>query len=172
MRFLVIILLLTISYPTFSFQNTDSLAYQLQRNKINSMLDARLSKFGQFTESLNQKTGIFGFKTKKDMQKSMDILKQIIETDNSILKETKTLLDFKTYQQEKVASASKESESRNIGYMRTINKLQTQNEVLTNDLQELKHGKKFYQLVSFALALAIISFALFVFRKISSKKTV
>ncbi|HEX7365456.1 MAG TPA: hypothetical protein VF273_00085 [Pelobium sp.] len=169
MRLLVITLFTILSLKAFSFQNSDSLAYQLQRNKINNMLDDRVKKFGQFTESLNSKTGIFGLKTKKDMQKSMDILSQIIETDNSILKETKTLLDFKTYQQEKVVSQSQESEHRNIAYMRTINKLQTQNESLTKDTQELKHSKKFYQLVSFALALAIISFALFVFRKISTK---
>ncbi len=169
MKLLVITLLTIFTLPAFCFQNADSLAYQLQRNKINGMLDSRVAKFGQFTESLNKKTGIFGFKTKKDMQKSMDILKQIIETDNAILKETKSLLDFKTYQQEKVASESKESEGRNMGYMRTINKLQTQNDTLSKDSQELKKSKKFYQLVSFALALAIISFALFVFRKISSK---
>lgn len=169
MKVFVIILLSIITLPAFCFQDSDSLAYQLQRNKINAMLDARVTKFGQFTESLNQKTGIFGFKTKKDMQKSMDILTQIIQTDNSILKETKTLLDFKTYQQEKVVSQSKESESRNLGYMHTINKLQTENEALKANLQDYKQSKKFYQLVSFALALAIISFALFVFRKISSK---
>lgn len=169
MKLFTIILLSTFALPAFCYQNPDSLAYQLQRNKINEMLDARASKFGQFTESLNQKTGIFGLKTKRDMQKSMDILKQIIETDNSILKETKTLLDFKTYQQEQVAFQSKESESRNLSYMRTINKLQAENETITKNLQEYKHSKKFYQLVSFALALAIISFALFVFRKISSK---
>nr|WP_294894036.1 hypothetical protein [uncultured Pedobacter sp.] len=170
MKVFVVILLTIFTLPAFCFQNSDSLAYQLQRNKINSMLNARVAKFGQFTESLSQKTGIFGFKTKKDMQKSMDILTQIIETDNSILKETKTLVDFKTYQQDKVVSESKESEVRNVAYMRTINKLQTQNETLNKDLQEVRHGKKFYQLVSFALALAIISFALFVFRKISSKQ--
>ena len=168
-RSLLITFITIFSLPAFCFQNPDSLAYQLQRTKINSMLDARLSKFGQFTESLDKKTGIFGFKTKKDMQKSMDILKEIIQTDNSILKETKTLLDFKTYQQDKVASESKESESRNIAYMRTINKLETENENVDKELAEIKNSKKFYQLVSFALALAIISFALFVFRKISAK---
>ena len=99
----------------------------------------------------------------------MDILKEIIETDNSILRETKTLLDFKTYQQEKVVSESKESESRNLGYMRTINKLQTENESLKAEIQNFKHSQKFYQLVAFALGLAIISFALFVYRKISAK---
>ncbi len=169
MKLLAITFITLFSLPAFCFQNSDSLAYQLQRNKINGMLDARLSKFGQFTQSLDKKTGIFGFKTKKDMQKSMDILKDIIETDNSILRETKILLDFKTYQQDKVASESKESEGRNIGYMRTINKLQTENEKIVKDLKEVKNSKKFYQLVTFALALAIISFALFVFRKLSSK---
>lgn len=169
MRLLLIAFITVLSLPAFCFQDSDSLAYQLQRNKINNMLDARLAKFGQFTESLDKKTGIFGFKTKKDMQKSMDILKDIIQTDNSILKETKTLLDFKTYQQDKVVSESKESESRNIAYMRTINKLQTENEKTDKELAEIKNSKKFYQLVSFALALAIISFALFVFRKLSAK---
>ncbi len=169
MKKLLFILLSLFSYQAFSFQNADSLAYELQRNKINSMLNARAAKFGQFTESLNQKTGIFGLKTKKDMQKSIDILTAIFETDNSILKETKTLLDFKTYQQETVEYKSKESETRNMAYMRTINKLQSENELIKADLKEHQKSKKFYQLVSFALALAIISFAVFAFRKISLK---
>lgn len=164
-----ILLLCLLSIKTYSFQNSDSLAYQLQRTKINNMLDARAAKFGEFSESLTKKTGIFGLKTKKDMQKSMNILSDIIRTDNDILKETKTLLDFKTYQQETVEYKSKESESRNLAYMRTINKLQSENESLKADLSEHKKSKKFYQLVSFALGLAIISFAVFAFRKISLK---
>ncbi|MFC5282119.1 hypothetical protein [Pedobacter alpinus] len=169
MKNLLLILLTLFSYKAFSFQNADSLAYELQRNKINSMLDAKAAKYGQFSESLNQKTGIFGLKTKKDMQKSMDILQAIIETDNAILKETKTLLDFKTYQQETISYKSKESESRNLAYMSTINKLQTENELVKAELKEQQKSKKFYQLVTFALALAIISFAVFAFRKISLK---
>ncbi len=34
--------------------NTDSLAYQLQRAKINGMLDQRREKFGQYDESLSK----------------------------------------------------------------------------------------------------------------------
>ncbi|RKD13867.1 hypothetical protein BCY91_09945 [Pelobium manganitolerans] len=169
MKSFAFLILILASLSAGAAQNPDSLAYELQRNKINTMLNSRVAKYGQFTESLNSRTGIFGLKTKKDMQKSMDILKEIIETDNSILRETKTLLDFKTYQQEKVVSESKESESRNLGYMRTINKLQTENESLKAEIQNFKHSKKFYQLVAFALGLAIISFALFVYRKISAK---
>lgn len=167
---LVLVLILSIIYlPVFAYQDADSLAYQLQRNKINEMLNARTEKFGQYDQSLIQKTGIFGLKTKRDMQNSINILTDIIKTDNDILRETKTLLDFKNYQQERVEFKSKESETRSLSYMYTINKLQTENEKKNTQLSEYKKDKKFYQIISYTLGLAIISFALFAFRKISSK---
>ncbi|TKB97742.1 hypothetical protein [Pedobacter cryophilus] len=169
MKLALFLILSIISVPVFAYQDADSLAYQLQRNKINEMLNARTQKFGQYDQSLVQKTGIFGLKTKRDMQNSINILTEIIETDNAILKETKTLLDFKNYQQERVESKSKESETRSLSYMYTINKLQTENEKKNAQLSEYKKDKKFYQIISYALGLAIISFALFAFRKISLK---
>ena len=167
---LALFLILSIIYiPVFAFQDADSLAYQLQRNKINEMLNARTDKFGQYDQSLVQKTGIFGLKTKRDMQNSINILTEIIQTDNAILKETKTLLDYKNYQQERVETKSKESETRSLSYMYTINKLQSENEKKNAQLIDYKKDKKFYQIISYALGLAIISFALFAFRKISLK---
>jgi uncharacterized membrane protein YkgB len=169
MKLALFLILFIISVPVFAYQDADSLAYQLQRNKINEMLNARTQKFGQYDQSLIQKTGIFGLKTKRDMQNSINILTEIIQTDNAILKETKTLLDYKNYQQERVESKSKESETRSLSYMYTINKLQTENEKKNAQLSEYKKDKKFYQIISYALGLAIISFALFAFRKISLK---
>ncbi len=169
MKFILSVLFTCSITSIFAFQNADSLAYQLQRNKINAMLNSRSGKFGQYDVSLSSRTGIFGLKTKRDMQKSIDILTEIIQTDNAILKETKTLLDYKTFQQEKVESRSQESETRTLAYMHTINKLQNENERVRTEIADIKKGKKFYQLFSFALALAIISFGLFVFRKISLK---
>ena len=169
MKYILSFILLLSSVFVFAYQNTDSLTYTLQRNKINQMLDARHRKFGDFDESLSKKTGVFGWKTKKDMQRSMDILTAIIKTDNDILKETKTLLDFKTYQQEQITNKSQESEDKSLAYMRTINKLQTQTESLNTQLVDVKKSQKFFQLVAFALGLAIAAILLFVFRKISSK---
>lgn len=169
MKYLLSILFIVISHFSFGFQNADTLAYNLQRNKINQMLDARSQKFGQFEESLASKSGIFGFKTKRDIQKSMDILTDIVRTDNDILKETKTLLDFKNFQQEQVEQKSQNSENINLAYMRTINKLQKETDRLNQQLQDTKKSQKFYQILAFALGLAIASIVLFVFRKISSK---
>lgn len=170
MRILFFIVFSFITSSVFAFQNTDSLTYELQRNKINDMLTARSQKFGQYDQSLLTKTGIFGLKTKRDMQNSINILTEIIQTDNEILKETKTLLDYKNYQQEKVVSQSKESEERSLAYMRTLNKLQTENERITSEIDDYKKDKKFYQIIAFALVLAILSFGLFAYRKISSNK--
>src|SRR5690554_3634155 len=66
--------------------NADSLDYELQRQKVNHLLDQRSARFGHFDESLKKRTGIFGLKTKRDMQASLDILHEIVLTDNEIFR--------------------------------------------------------------------------------------
>jgi hypothetical protein len=117
----------------FAQVNSDSLAYQLQRKKINSMLAQRTLKFGQYDQSLSMHTGIFGFQTKKDIRRSNDILMDIVKTDNDIYKELKILLDLRTFQQTQVQTHSKEAENSNIGFMTTINKLRDQIDLLKAD---------------------------------------
>jgi hypothetical protein len=163
-------LLMLCSTSLFANTQSDSLAYQLQRNKINGMLDARSNKFGLYAESLDTRTGIFGFKTKRDMQKSIDILIEIIQTDNEILKETKTLLDYKTFEQEKVLSQSKESESRNLAYMRTINKLENDRERIKNELDEIENNLHTYQTLFFLFLTFTLGLGVFIYRKIYQNK--
>lgn len=122
--------------------NPDSVAYQNQRKKINTMLAARAVKFGQYDASLGKHTGIFGLQTKKDIRRSNDILMDIVKTDNNIFIQTKLLLAFKnnqlnyrTYQQQTVQSKVKETEGVSLGFMKTINKLSAQNETLTAQLK-------------------------------------
>jgi hypothetical protein len=123
---------------TFAQANSDSLAYQLQRKKINAMLERRTQKFGQYDNSLSQHTGIFGLQTKKDIRRSNDILMDIVRTDNEIYKQLKILLDYSIFQQTQVLDKSKENEATTIAYMRNINKLRDQNKQLTKQLNELQ----------------------------------
>lgn len=134
------------------------------------MLDQRSGKFGQYTESLSQKTGIFGFKTKKDMQKSLDILLDIMLTDNAILKETKVLLDYKNFQQQRIVNVSKETDEKNLSYMRTINKLQNHNEKLVQEIKQLKQSKRNSALSIILLSVILGVGSAYVFRKFYSKK--
>jgi hypothetical protein len=114
----------------FAQANTDSVAYQRQRLKINSMLAVRSQKFGQYDQSLSQHTGIFGLQTKKDIRRSNDILMDIVKTDNEIYKELKILLDYRAFQQTQAVDKSKEVEGNALESMYTITRLQKQLEKL------------------------------------------
>jgi hypothetical protein len=117
----------------FAQIGTDSVAYQLERTKINTMLAQRTVKFGQYDRSLSMHTGIFGLQTKKDIRNSNDILMDIVKTDDAIYKELKILLEFKTFQQTQVLNHSKETEQSTLGYMTAINKLHNQIDQLKAD---------------------------------------
>jgi hypothetical protein len=114
-------------------QHTDSLAYQLQRTKINAMLAQRAQKFGQYDKSLSMHTGIFGLQTKRDIRRSNGILMDIVKTDDDIYKQIKILLDFRAFEQTQVQTKSHEIQESQIGYMTTINKLRNQIDKLNAD---------------------------------------
>ncbi|WP_428331324.1 hypothetical protein [Mucilaginibacter sp.] len=125
-----------LSVNAFGQGNSDSLAYQLQRKKINGMLAQRSQKFGQYDQSLSMHTGIFGLQTKKDIRRSNDILMDIVKTDNNIYKELKILLEYRTFQQTQVQSHSQEIEDTKLGYMNTINKLRDELDKLKTESEK------------------------------------
>lgn len=129
-------LLYTCSFAQKS--NNDSLAYQIQRAKINQMLDVRKQKFGQYDQSLSQHTGIFGLQTKKDIRRSNDILMDIVKTDDAIFKELKILMDYRIFQQQQVQTKSTETENVNLGFMSTINRLRQQIDQSKQEVQKEK----------------------------------
>ena len=145
----------------FAQVGTDSAAYQAQRTKINSMLAVRKQKFGQYDQSLNMHTGIFGLQTKNDIRRSNEILMDIVKTDDDVYKQLKILLDFRAFQQTQVQTHSHEIEEGTIGYMNTINKLRNQVEQLKaasqkQDEDEAKTIRAF--VVALALMLVFLLF--------------
>lgn len=121
--------------PSLYGQNADSSRYEIQRQKVNLLIDQRQARFGDFNKSLEEKSGVFGvFKTKKDMQKSMDILQSIIKADNQILKETKKLIDIKENEQLQFKKLTQEYEDQVTSFIGTIKKLQDENEILRDSV--------------------------------------
>ncbi len=139
----------------FAQAKNDSLAYQLERQKINNMLDQRALKFGQYDLSLSMHTGIFGLQTKKDIRRSNDILMDIVKTDNAIYRELKILFDYTVFQRTQVQSHSKEAEKSNLGFMTTINRLRTQVDLLKADAQKQQQQQENTKL-KFIIALALL----------------
>lgn len=150
--------------------NSDSLAYQAQRKKINSMLTVRKQKFGQYDQSLSQHTGIFGLQTKKDIRHSNDILIDIVKTDNDIFVQTKILLDYRTFEQNQAQSHSIEVDSNATGYMATINKLRAENDKLKHAAQIAEQDHKKASTRALAIVIALIVVVLFLLRAKYVKK--
>lgn len=149
-----------------SKNNPDSLAYQLQRNKINLMLDQRHQKFGQYSESLKKHTGIFGLQTKKDIRRSNDILMDIIKTDEAIFEQIKILLNYRTYQQQQAQVQTTRVQDNSLGYMNTINRLRDQADKLKQDAQAAQKEQESTNRMHFIVfALMLGSILILLFRK-------
>ncbi|WP_343521747.1 hypothetical protein [Pedobacter sp.] len=133
-------LLLGILLSFQGFAQQDTAAYAAQRLKINGLLSERSARFGQYEESLNQRTGIFGWQTKRDIKNSNEILRQVVLTDNNIFKELKILMDYKDLQNQQKVASSENSQARIEAYMVTIKKLQDQNVRLKEDLDKRNKG--------------------------------
>ncbi len=128
-----IVLITLIFYLLTVFQliaQNDSSAYQTQRLKINKLLDQRSERFGQYENSLGTRSGIFGLKTKRDMQTSNDILRQIVLTDNDIFSELQVLLNYKDLEKSEVLTRAETVEGRIERYQSTITRLQQENQKL------------------------------------------
>jgi len=149
---------------------SDSLAYQAQRKKINSMLDQRKQKFGQYSQSLSMHTGIFGLQTKKDIRRSNDILMDIVKTDEDIFVQTKILLEYRTFQQTQVQSRSVETDDANLGLMNTINKLRAQNEKLKKDAEAATEAQQKTSQTALAIIAGLIIIVLLLLRAKFARK--
>ena len=143
----------------------DSLAYQLQRAKINHMLDLRRLKFSEYDQSLTRHTGIFGLQTKKDIRKSNEILMEIVKTDDDIFRELKILLDYRVFQQQQVETKSTQTENINMGYMTTINKLRQQIDQLKQEAQNEKEHQENLMRIYILAAVLMLGSILYLFMK-------
>src|SRR5690606_17425154 len=141
------------------------------RQRVNELLDQRSNRFGQFNQSLEAKTGIFGFKTKKDMQASIDILKEIVITDNNIFKETKVLLDYKDMEKTFITYQAEESIARINGYVNTISKQQKVQEQQSVEIKELQQKSNRYLVYFLFSTLLLIILAIILIKQKLPKKT-
>lgn len=168
----LLLFILALSSLTASAQlNPDSIAYNLQRQKINLMLAQRTQKFGQYQQSLSQHTGIFGLQTKKDIRHSNDILMDINKTDDEIYAQVKILLQMTVFQKQQVLDKTRETEERsnqtekyNITFMNAINRLRTENEQLKAKLDNAERSQQRI-ITGFVLAILLIGASIFWFRK-------
>jgi hypothetical protein len=167
-----ILILLFISFTYSAHAQVDTSAYEAQRSKINALLAERSVRFGQYEQSLNERTGIFGFQTKRDIKNSNEILRQIALNDNNIFKELKVLLDYKDFQVQQVQTAASTNSERIQSYMAAIKKLQDQNQILRAQIQEKeKQGSSSYGML-ILLVIAITAAGYFIYYRSSRSRII
>lgn len=165
--FILFTVLLSSSYFGIaqSVVNIDSVNFVKQRERVNNLLQERSKRFGDFDGSLRKKTGVFGiFKSKKDMQKSIDILRDIVITDNRLFLETKKLLDIKNNESDRNESMVIEYDKQISAYMHTIAKLQQENEKLRAQIHKLDSKQNINYLLTYVLAIVIMVLVFVIFR--------
>lgn len=136
----------------------DSIYFEQQRERVNHLLEKRSQNFGEFDRSLRQKTGLFGvFKRKKDMQKSIDVLREIVLMDNNIFIETKKLLDLKGNENEYHENLAAEYDKQISAYMHTIAKLQAENERIREKTSILESKQQRFSQVILLLLIIILA---------------
>lgn len=171
-NFLCIVLVLLFAIKSSRAVELDTSTFEEQRAKVNALLDERSKKFGDFDLSLTKKTGIFGlFKTNADMQRSIDILQEIIKHDNKIFIEARKLLLIKDTQAEKYQQLANEYDNQVTAYMKTISKLQAENEKLRNYHQELKKEDRNDNALILTLSLVVVALLFVVYRQYSLLKS-
>lgn len=153
---------------SFSVQavQADTSAYQTQRLKVNSLLAERSAKFGQYDQSLDQRTGIFGFQTKQDIKNSNDILRQIVLNDNNIFKELKVLMQYKDQEVQQVQRNASTVNSRIQSYRLSIKKLQDQNDLLKMESEKIKSSTTLAIYIIILLALMLTGSTYFFMKRL------
>jgi hypothetical protein len=73
-----------------------------EKKKLYDLLEKRKKKFDHYLSSLDRKSGLFGSRTKNDIRNSMDVLKDIVETDNQIIAVLNRAVDFKVFEKSKM----------------------------------------------------------------------
>ena len=168
MRIILLTLITFLLTVSQLLAQNDSIAYKTQRVKINKILDKRSERFGQYENSLRTRSGIFGLKTKRDMQASNDILRQIVLTDNDIFTELKVLLDYKDLEKSEVQTRAETVEGRIERYQYTITRLQQENQKLRieTDNHIIYQEKQYSYLIILIIALVLSAFYIYKLKKL------
>ena len=173
----IILFFITLIFTSVATANTklasDTLTFEVQRERVNNLLNERSAKFSEYDFSVKQKSGFFGLlKSHNDFQKSIRLLEAIIVNDNHIFIETRKLLNLKDSERERFQALAQEYDNQVTAHMKTVSKLQQENRRLNqiiNDLKEREHAS--HMTLYVLLLIAIVgSIAYFIYYRFSKKQ--
>lgn len=125
------------------------------RTELKDLLKLRKEKFEAYSLSLEQRSGIFGNKTKGDIKQSNRVLIDIVRSDNHIIQVLNRVLDFRTY--EKVNMNYDLNENA-----RQVNNLMQASDTLSKQVITLKKEKEKLEKENSKLSILVYALLAFV----------
>jgi hypothetical protein len=141
------------------------------KERLMVLLKERSNKFDRYTESISQRSGIFGNQTKKDLRRVNEVLMEITQTDNVIFKELKRLLDYKDFEKGSVIHDFGEYQVEKNRYVAAIDTLNKQIIVLNDEKNEYRQQSTINRFLNIILGSGLI-FLFFVFRRKRKKEII
>lgn len=121
------------------------------RMNLQNLLAERAKNFSTYTSSIQKRSGIFGNKTKRDLEKSNEILIAIVTLDNDIMDALNRSLSYKTFEKATDSYSSRDCEMKLKQSMQVTDTLMKQLTLLENKMQHPDSSGMIYKLLFFLL---------------------
>ncbi len=152
---------------TFSLSATTVLPQDrtADREELHKLLDERKKKFDAYSASLKKRSGFFGGKSKQDIQRSNEVLRDIIESDNRIISVLNRVVDFKVYEKVNMNYELLSCNERVENLQSAVDALNKRVSTLTSTNDVLKKNTGNLKLLATAFGLVVIGLLVFITRK-------
>ena len=159
---LIFILLGIIVLPAFS-------QMQMQdRMNLQNLLAERAKNFSTYTSSIQKRSGIFGNKTKHDIEKSNEVLIDIVTFDNNIMDALNRALSYKTFEKTTDDYSARDCELKLKKSMEVTDTLMKQIAVLEKKVDHPDSSASIYK-VLFYLLLAVCAFLFWKMKRLKTE---
>ena len=137
----------------------------MEKKKLYDLLEQRKQRFNSYSSSIEKRSGIFGNKTKKDLQQSNEILREVVRTDNDIINVLNRAVDFKTYEKVNLNYNVNENSQQLENLTRATDTLEKQVMFLKKENTTLQEDAKWAKAKIITLLIALMIMILFIRRK-------
>jgi len=145
----------------FSFLNSNVRAQMQMEDRMNlqNLLAERAKNFSEYTSSIQKRSGIFGNKTKTDIQKSNEVLLAIVTLDNDIMDALNRALSYKTFEKTTDNYSSRDCEMQLRHSMQVTDTLMKQLTLVEKKIKLRNNSASLYTVLFYlALSTSIIMF--------------
>jgi hypothetical protein len=154
MKKIILLFFLAVSCLTGNAQN-EILAQD--RMNLQNLLAERAKKFSSYTTSIQKRSGIFGNKTKGDIQKSNEVLLAIVTLDNEIMDALKRALSYKTFEKATDNYSNRDCEMKLKQSMQVTDTLMKQLAVVEKEIRQRDSSASVYKVLFWLMAIGGIA---------------